>query len=224
MVKKSKSNLNVLNQELLESYYWAGFIAADGYLRKRGNKVLLKIKLADKDLSHLKTYQRYIQSSNKLVRNVTKAHLLGERKIKKSYSWSLESGDTRALTSFMKKYDLKERKTYCPPNFKMYLKFKNEYLLSFFIGLIDGDGTIKKRKDRKSGCSITLRCHKNWRLFLKKLCLKLNLILEETLSPSLIKNTNLVGFSIFKRKTLSNLKSFSIRNKLPVLDRKWSKL
>lgn len=219
-----KSNLNILNEDSLSSYYWAGFIAADGCVRKRKSKILLKIKLSQKDLKHLKKYKCYINSTNKINKSVIVSHKIGNRIIGSSKVCSLESGDTEALKVFIKKFDLKPNKTYNPPKFKFYSKLKKQYLLAFLIGMIDGDGTIKKRKDRVNGLSITLRCHQSWILFFKRLCKSLNSLLRTNIKPFKVKNSNLVGFSIYQKKTISELQSLIKLENLPILERKWGKL
>jgi hypothetical protein len=72
--RKYNFNDKFFSSDTEESFYWAGFISADGcvYPSNKNNKYnsnnidTLHIKLASKDISHLQKFKDNIQSNNKI--------------------------------------------------------------------------------------------------------------------------------------------------------------
>ena len=115
-----------------KSYYWLGFIMADGHFNK--NKQI-NINLSEKDISHLLRFAKHI-NYNKLIT---------EPRISVSYygidGWLYNN------------FNITSRKTYNPINLK---NMSGDNLFSFIIGFIDGDGSIGKDG------YLRLSCHSSW--------------------------------------------------------------
>lgn len=116
--------------------YWAGFIAADGYVRNK--PIQLGITLSIKDKDHL----------NKFKEDINYTGPIHDRKIKRVYKEQEIVGEFVNLTicssqeilfDLFNNFNIVPRKSSVlqPPNLES-LNLK----LAFIIGLIDGDGTI----------------------------------------------------------------------------------
>lgn len=114
----SKNNLRKLSLETLESYYWIGFLFADGHFNKKGQ---LKLSLQKKDFDHLNKFANYIECNIREYKNC----------------FEVTAMDKEFIEQFSKKYSITSNKTKNPP----ILPDLNN---SFIIGLIDGDGYINK--------------------------------------------------------------------------------
>jgi len=124
-------NEDFFSQENEYSYYWAGFLAADGCVKdrksKNGNRIYeIELALANKDLNHLEKFKLALKSNNKI-------HYM---KNKNANSIVLVS---KKLTNDLEKFNIVPRKTfiYNIPDF-----VSNSTLFRHFIrGYIDGDGS-----------------------------------------------------------------------------------
>lgn len=115
--------------ENIQSCYWAGFIAADGNLRKRGPKEL-SIMLNIKDLEHLKKFKAFLKFE-------------GEVKIKEYKSTGkvcrLSITNKFIYEDLINNFNITPQKslTLQPPT-----KLTKNQSLAFIAGYIDGDGHI----------------------------------------------------------------------------------
>ena len=186
-----------------ESLYWIGFLAADGsFVKKR-----LKFALAKKDKLQVEKFAKFICSK------------MGEQK--KAYSVAVR--DVFNVPLICEKFDFKPRKTYNPPDFRK-MKFLNEdCFLSFFIGYIDGDGCIKKQSKRKDAM-VSIKVHSSWLGFLKFTIRKVCGIMNLTVPIPKINAKGYAKFDFTNMVGVRFLKKTVLRLKLPVLDRKWSKI
>jgi hypothetical protein len=135
---KRKGDSSKLLEESIISYYWIGFIMADGHISDNR----LVVTLSCKDIEHLKKLASFL--SCKIFIRKDKC--------------SLALKDTKNLSELVKKYKIKHNKTYNPPDIT---SIKADNLKAFAVGFIDGDGHIcnqTKRKDFK----ITIKCHSAW--------------------------------------------------------------
>ena len=181
------------------SFYWMGFLLADGHFSKRG---YLICRLALKDSEHLTKLASYLNTTNH---------------IKKLYA-QLAVGDRKNIGLLKKKFLIDHNKTYNPPNFLMY-KFSKDLLMSLFIGLVDGDGSIffKSR-----GKTLRIQCHSSWFHFMENL--------KEFLSKNGIPSTNKINnrgytqFTICSHEGQQTLLKRIKELNLPVLNRKWDRL
>lgn len=117
-----------------ESCYWAGFIAADGCLRKSGeNCYSLKTSLHIQDLDHLKKLKEFCGYTGKIYFEKNSIVTLS------IYSNNKWANDLKV------NFEIVPRKTFTlkPPVFKTEkLKF------CYILGFLDGDGCVYKNKKR----------------------------------------------------------------------------
>jgi hypothetical protein len=132
------NSLKLIN-ETNESYYWLGFIMADGHFSKNNQ---IQINLNKKDLNHLKLFATFIEYKKVL----TKPNL--------SISY------TPIKNYLIENYKIDNNKTINPCNLD---KLSGDEFFSLIIGFIDGDGSINK----KGYLSIT--SHSNWYENIKKM-------------------------------------------------------
>lgn len=146
---KRKGDASRLLENSLISYYWLGFILADGHISK--NRLI--ITLAIKDSNHLKKLAEFLNCSVKI-------------KDKISYPvCHLALKDTKILSELVKKYNIHNCKTINPPDIT---NITGNWLKALSIGFIDGDGNISNQTNRKD-FKITIKCHNSWVNILKHL-------------------------------------------------------
>lgn len=189
-----------LTSDDLETFYWIGFLFADGCFSKNGS---IEVSLSVKDVKHLEKLASKTKSN------------IGYRKCGGHCYVSFSDRDSFRI--IRDKFDIKKRKTYNPPDITKW-NFTDDQLIALFIGFIDGDGHF-----RKNNKSIEIENHSSWfefyefftKVFLKKFDI-------ETCKPRINKR----GYcKMYINKTNSKkLLDFVIENNLPVNDRKWNVL
>lgn len=135
-----KCNLSKLLLETLETYYWIGFILADGHISK---STRLRVTLAKRDKNHLIKLQKF----------------LNVQELQENTQVSISGMDSKVIREFCNKFDIKSNKTYNPPNLS-FIKNK-DLLFALSIGFIDGDGCIDNQTNR-SDCKLRIKCHSSW--------------------------------------------------------------
>lgn len=193
-----ESNLDVLLEETHEAYYWIGFILADGHVHKN---LRLKITLAPKDTNHLQKLANFIKTQ------------LKSNKYQQPY---VSCQEKVIVPQLCKKFDIQQNKTTHPPKI---FPTNLDLLKSLFIGYIDGDGSIKSRK-KANICCLSIHIHKNWLNWLQQIQVLLNI---NSGKPKII-NDGYTSWHISKHSEMVKLKLHAIKYKLPVLERKWSKI
>lgn len=192
---KHCADLSILLLDTPESFYWVGFLLADGsFCNGR-----LKLGLSLKDSEHLYKFANYINYSGAI--NTT------------DKSISLSCKDIEIVQAICEKFDIRERKTYNPPN--TILQFDKDLIYALLAGFIDGDGNIKNQTNRKDFI-LQIKNHSSWKN-----------ILEEF--NSLISNKNLTrinssGYAILiisNSEELKELKRKVMNLNIPILSRKW---
>lgn len=129
-------NLNTEN-----SFYWAGFIAADGCVMERKNQKSLKITLAIKDINHLIKFKNALKSTHPI-----NTYLSVSKKGKISASCQIVLCGPKIFNS-LNRFNIIPRKTFI---YKMPDWLLNHKLLSHFLrGYFDGDGCISFLKLQK---------------------------------------------------------------------------
>lgn len=196
-----EGDLTVLLDDLPESFYWMGFLAADGSFVKNR----LKLTLAKLDSSHVVKFANFISCKN-------------HREIKNGYELSIQ--DSINVPKIVKKYDLRPRKTYNPPNVTW---MDSEVCIPFFIGFVDGDGSIGFQHKRKD-CILRIKIHSSWTNTLQSM---VNVVSRQVgVSPPKVKLTK-AGYAnvcISNSIVLKFLKKMAKRTNLPILKRKWDKI
>lgn len=120
-----KSNIKFFSEYNEESCYWAGFILADGYIRK--NRNTLHIKLNHGDIDHLYLFLKSIKCN--------KSSLIKKYKNYVSIDIHLDEYKNDLSNNF----DIKPNKTY---NATITNKIPFKYYRHFIRGYFDGDGCI----------------------------------------------------------------------------------
>ena len=118
-------DINFFDRYNDKSAYWAGFIAADGYIRP--NRATLHIKLAIIDYNHLLKFCKEIQY-----------HYIPKKAKNNSYCYIDVSG-TWFVNGLKKNFDISSNKT---KNVRIYDKIPKKYLSHFLRGYFDGDGCV----------------------------------------------------------------------------------
>jgi hypothetical protein len=196
--------LNKLEKLLLdtpETYYWMGFIMADGHFTK--NRLTLGLSIKDENL--LKALSTYLGFGSLIKTN------------KGSISFSVM--DTKNVPLIRDKFNINNRKTYNPPNTIKWMS--DDLLYSFIIGFIDGDGSIKKQTNRED-VILRIKVHSNWFNIISEMSEFLSNKSEtKTVKPKIDKE-GYCNINLANHQLLKHIKSKAIELKLPYLSRKWS--
>lgn len=127
-----KTHLEKLLLNVPVSYYWMGFLTADGTFDHKIGRI--RLRLGKKDGSHLDRYKVYINSKSGCDQ------------------------DKSVFKLIVKKFDIKPSKTYHPPDVNW---MNDDLFLAFLIGFIDGDGCINLQHGRKDAV-IRIKVHGSW--------------------------------------------------------------
>lgn len=207
-----RANLNILLDNSNTSFYWLGFILADGHLSKRGELMMV---CAQKDKDHLQNFANYINYGNLSIDN--------------SNYLRLRTMDREIVPKIKNLLEIDNRKTYNPPDTSVFEKLTDDQFISLFIGYIDGDGHIKKNKNRND-FQMSIRCHVNWSNILKYWCERIYKIFnchQGQKQYSLLKKCENYTYGylcITKVKVLQGLAKFCIDKQIPFLKRKWGRI
>lgn len=207
---KNKPSLYPLTLEENQSYYWMGYLLADGYMHKGLGQIVVCATITDKE--HLSKYAEYLNSKVKIY-----FYKFGKIHEPKETA-RVAVGDMINAKIIETKFDWKNNKTYNPPDVRILSETLDTYekFLSYLIGFIDGDGFINKKHFT---CRIVNHASylEVYNYFVKK-CVEWDIIKTKT-RPRI--NTNgYVGFT-FPQKAVMKMKKFIDSNYLPILDRKW---
>jgi hypothetical protein len=217
-----ESKAKILLSDELASYYWIGFILADGWITKKGKGTVNEIGVSVSCLD----YQHILKFANfcgVAVRSHTRNTNFKNSACMCDVSLSIAEPTTSAIID---KFGLNYRKSYNPPNVKLYEKFTNLQRFSLILGYLDGDGSII---DRQNGANrqiiLSVQAHHSWKEFLQ-------FTLDELQNISSVKIRSTVGInsrdhcqiSITKISLLREVKRLAISNNIPLLERKWNKV
>lgn len=190
----------------LVSFYWLGYVVADGYVSDEGE---LKFCVSYKDKNHLEKLGNLL---NIRIRTVTKTTAFGRGE----FCW-LTCKDVVNGLKIRNSFKLSGPKTYNPPDTAFITS--EDAFISFFIGFFDGDGTFGKYKDVAAFMKIEI--HNSWlaklQYFVKKLYTN-----GITSAKAGLNGRGNAYLKIYKRRDLTLLKSFILANNLPALERKWN--
>lgn len=127
--RKYKVNQKFFDKPTIENSYWAGFIAADGYITKNGKSLTFSLSKKDEEIlialnsaikSNYPIYQRVVSTSYKKNQEIVQLCIRSSVLCKDlEKNWNITN---------------KKSLTLKPP------ELKNELALAFIVGYIDGDG------------------------------------------------------------------------------------
>lgn len=202
MYNKLPNNLDILLLDTPESYYWIGFILADGYMSENN---VLSFTLSEADRNHLEKFATYI--GYKHIKSLQKKLV------------RLSVCDKNHCIKIKNKFDIGNRKTYSPPNLN-WIDDKNLFI-SLLAGYIDGDGSMEARS---GSCSIRFHVHSSWMpfiLWVRSQILKFYGV--ELKKPTINKGGHL-RWDILTFPLIKQMKRDLLKLKIPLLPRKWSKI
>lgn len=203
------SNIGVLLDDTPESYYWMGFILADGHISE-DNRLI--VTLHKKDKNHLRKLVEYVQAEHQ--------ERAGNSKTKVSFAIK----NQKIIPLIKEKFDINHQKTYNPPSNDLYSDADISLLTCLLCGFIDGDGNISfqhKRKDIK----MRIQIHGSWLKWLEDICERLKKELPDiSISYPKINKRGYSDWVIANHIVVNYLKQTAIDNNLPILERKWSKI
>ena len=191
----------LINNKSLETFYWIGFILADGSFYNNRFEFGLK----EEDTNVLEAFAKYIDFK-------------GTIKHKDSTKSSrIQFNNKPSIERFMKEYGFNYDKTYNPCFFESFKNYSKEQITSLLIGIIDGDGNIQENGSTYAN-TITITAHKLWKSFYESLLTYLEIplhILEK-------EDDNCITIRICRREYCIALKQFIINNNLFYFSRKWN--
>lgn len=205
-----KGTLSPLLEENIISYYWMGFILADGHFTKTNQLI---VAVSNKDKIHLGKLAYFLNTEVKECKRTLNSP--------GSYSGSEPTYSRIAIQDkivgekIKLKFDISEQKTYNPPkNLKSITNY--DLLLALIIGFIDGDGGINVNKTCK------IECHSSWYPVLEYF----KTILEKKfgISVNISSKEREYTYIQLKQFTVIQLKKFIQNQSIPVMERKWDKI
>jgi len=201
-ISKKQSNLSVLLLDAPISYYWIGFLAADGHFCQK--RVALGIAI--KDLEHLRKFGCFVSCDNVNIR--------GNRR-----SCYVSCMDASVIPELRRKFGICNRKTSNPLTFD----FPDDMLfMSYFIGFVDGDGSIGGTGNRRS---ISIKIHRNWldrlRSYEKRIY---DICSTPQTSITRINKRGYALMNITNPEVLAKIKRFGLYLHLPMMERKLGRI
>lgn len=203
------SNIGVLLNDTPESYYWMGFILADGHISEDNR---LTVTLHKRDKNHLRKLAEYIQAEHK------------ERAGNSETKVSLAVKNQKILPLIKEKFDINNKKTYNPPSNTLYADVDISLLMCLLCGFTDGDGCILKQSNRQD-VVIRFQIHSSWLQWLNIMHQRLqNQFSGLTIRPPKLNKRGYASWVIANHIVVNYLKQTAIENNLPILERKWSRI
>lgn len=209
----NKPTLSPLLKEDLQSYYWIGYLMADGYMHDPLDQIVLASAIKDKE--HLEKYAAFLQAMAKVYKSkVNRFRPTEGEQVRVSVA------DISHCKLIKEKFDWKFQKTYNPPSVDVISKTlqEKEKFLAYFIGFCDGDGYVSEK------FTLKLENHKSWETIYNYFYSKFKEIgfIDKDRKAIIGKR----GYSVatFSGICLIYLKKFIVNNNLIVLDRKWSRI
>lgn len=198
-------DINILFNKSFDSFYWLGFILADGCINEDGT---LKVDLAIKDAEHVIKLATYLN---------TKYYFYPKYRGGKDGATGICRVKIKDIILGVKLRDylgIEGIKTYTPFSLDF---IKNKYqMMAFLAGFIDGDGTIYQNG------SASIVGHFNYFKFFENLGSNLiNYKIITNFTVKISKNTSVIHFH--RKNDIQSLKEQLVKMKLPLLSRKWNR-
>src|SRR5579885_550162 len=152
--KRNKVNDDFFDTPNEKSLYWAGFLAADGCLRKDQKRI--KLELSTQDRSHIEKFKNDIKSEATIYDIARPASkLLKKNKYVKDkyFSSYIEIGSSKIFDD-LGKYGVIPQKTYICTMPEWLIN--NENVRHFIRGFIDGDGSFSFNTKKKISIKLDL--------------------------------------------------------------------
>ena len=189
-----KSDLSVLLNDNYITYYWIGFIMADGSISDSNR---LRVAIHKKDIDHLIKLKNFLSIKNILSSGCNR-EMVG-----------ISAMNTRVIDILSKKFCIKNNKTYIPCSLE---NISVDLLFSLSIGFIDGDGSISKQYKREDPV-LRVKNYKTWYS---------NLLLMY--GNCKINGRGYAVSCICENKILKEMKRKALSLNLPIMERKWNNI
>ena len=207
--KRRNGDISKLLSLSKESCYWLGLIITDGCISKDGT---VKVDLQRRDTKYLSGLSKYLGSKLYFY----KKYKSNKRNRKGNGIVRVKVKDLIYGLKLRNLFGIKDKKTYEPVSIDF---LKNKYqFFCFFIGMVDGDGSIKK-----GGRGMCIDMHINQYPFLEKLgniLKKYNFISYFTIQTYM----KMCRLNIHRRNDLLEIYKLVKKLKLPILKRKWDRI
>lgn len=126
--KKKDLDHNFFSSNTKAAYYWAGFIAADGWIEEDRNRIGIALK--SEDLAHLEKFKVAVKSSHNICPFMDNT------------AYRIRFNSEKMCKDLLSIFNITSAKTF---TYKMPF-FEDDYLMIEFLrGYIDGDGHFSKR-------------------------------------------------------------------------------
>jgi hypothetical protein len=203
MKRQKTMQLKRLLEDTNEAFYWAGFLMADGCVTI--NRVTLV--LAKQDWNHVREFGKFVRYT-------------GHRKPCRG-AWGVSGMDRNIAPLIRDKFRFKDCKTYHPPD-RLPLG-NNDQIVSFIVGFIDGDGSMRLPKKHKF-CNITVKVHSSWIGMLNRMAKFVYELSGESSGKPKINSSGYAEWIISNSVVTKFLKSKSIELSIPFMRRKWDRI
>lgn len=212
---KYSCNHNFFSVDNELSFYWAGFIAADGCAYKRGNSKTLSLSLAEKDLDHLLRFKTDINFDGMIHKSISK-HSQTNPKWNDSIKRSLQISSPQIFTD-LERFNIVPNKTkiYTLPDW-----IKIHPLVHHFMrGYVDGDGSFYLDKKRNRIC-FELRGNKQFLISFQEI-LENSLTIKSKVNVTTPDSTSKIKYSGIK--IMPEIIEFLYKNASIYMNRKYMK-
>lgn len=212
-----KVNENFFSEPNLLNSYWAGFIAADGSIQDKNNKLCIELSL--KELYHLENFKKHIESEHKIGQR-TRTILIKQNKnpIIIVSTCSIQIGNPKLIKDLKDNFKITGKKS----NREKFPTLSKENLKSFIIGYIDGDGSIMKVKNRPNSLKLQILVSKELLTNIKKFFEKeYNFYSDKGIHK--YQKGNIHSYVLNGTAFIFILKELSLIA-VPKLERKWNKI
>lgn len=198
-----RGSLRPLLREVPEAYYWMGYFAADGWMSKTNQLVVV---CAAKDESHLGRLARFLGTNVRVI----------PKKQRRVAVQDVENGPFVSA-----KFGLVSQKTQHPPATSL----TGWRFLSYWAGFIDGDGSICRVPGRLH-CHLRIECHAGWTAELGRFVDQLYRELRwptRAVAPK-VNRRGYAYLAITNDGVLRRLKKSLAPLVLPLMARKWDRI
>jgi hypothetical protein len=189
--------------------YWAGFIAADGYLNESKNT--LQISLSVKDQEHLEIIKQEL-NPNFIIKHHRHICSLNDKEV---ISCRFSVVSNKIIQDLKKNWGLHQAKTFSL-QFPSYLDFDNKR--SFLSGYLDGDGSINIIKGKRNKIQLSICGNHEFLLGM------VSFIREEgkiKLPNNIYQTKGIYTFATNGKPAIQVLE-FLYQKELPLMKRKWN--
>lgn len=212
--KRKNGSLELLIEKNLESFYLWGFIMADGHVSDCGSVFLNQLNSERKYIERLYSLLGGKPEGIKLRRSTSNYN--GEELL----MCQGRIGHKQVIDQLRPLIGLSSNKTYTPPIIEYF--FLPDIFFSFFIGMLDGDGSIWISNKGVSSPTFQMTLHLNWLDVLNKMSAKLFEYYGVSTNVKTTKN----GYALIECADQSSMrKMYELSKSIPIkMERKWSKL